>query len=180
MDILQIQEHFKSTLLIWMVVCYIFIFFSVYWILQQNHPVQVIFWSIVVINFIGLLLRLWGAEFIALLVLIIYTGVISVIFLSIIIIYYPSQIVPITKIKTHRLGWSILGLFIVVNICAYFLLPCLIVLAVYNPDQFFYIVDSEYIIALFNDYWIPLAICGFIIFVTIVGGIALTFRHSEV
>jgi NADH:ubiquinone oxidoreductase subunit 6 (subunit J) len=173
------QEHFKTTLFLWMVVSYLLIALSIYWILQQTHPVHVIFWAVVVINLVGLLLRLWGAEFIALLILIIYTGVISVIFLSIIIMYYPAQKIPVRKTEKKTLLISISLVFLVVNICAIIWLPCLIVLAVHNPEHYFYIVDSEYIIALYNDYWIPLLICGIIMFISIVGAVALTFRYSE-
>lgn len=54
---------------------------------MQNNPVQAVFSFILTALITFLMLLILGAEFFALLVLIIYTGVITVLFLFVVIMY---------------------------------------------------------------------------------------------
>ena len=61
--------------------------FALFLILIQNNPVYSVFNFIFIAFIVFFILVLIGAEFFALLILIIYTGVITVLFLFVIIMY---------------------------------------------------------------------------------------------
>ena len=151
MDIIIIQLHFITTLGLCILVCFFSIFTSIVVIVNQKNPVNTIFLFIAVINLISIFIRIIGAEFIAIVLLIVYTGVISVIFLFTIIIYQPNLIVKFKFKKRNTWGLGLL-LFLMANIIAVLCLPSLAILAVLNPAHYFYILDIEYLRALYNDY----------------------------
>lgn|GEM_PF-3774020 len=67
--------------------CLVLMFFSVFLIILQQNPVYAVFSFIMTALSTFLFLVLVGAEFFALLILIIYTGVITVLFLFVVIMY---------------------------------------------------------------------------------------------
>jgi NADH-quinone oxidoreductase subunit J len=124
---------------------------SVLFIVNQRNPINTIFIFIGVINFLALFIRLIGAEFIAIVLLIVYTGVISVLFLFTIIIYEPNMIVRFRYRKQKLWGVAVL-LFLFANFVCICCLPSLAILGVLNPEQYFYVLDIEYLRVLYNDY----------------------------
>jgi NADH-quinone oxidoreductase subunit J len=141
-------------------------------ILLQKDPVFAVFSFILHILLISLFLLIVGAEFFALLVLIIYAGVIVVLFLFVVIIY---------QIRT-----------IDISIRSFFLNPLIVILitklywlygVLQNElmHQFRFVrlekictLDVSGFILLFNEHFTSFIFSGLLIFIAFIGSISLT------
>ena len=135
-------------------------------ILLQNDPVFAVFIFIIFVLMCFTLLLICNYEFFALLILIIYIGVITVLFLFIVIMYELRSIHlnlatlflnPFTFLFISKIWW--LSLLIVPGLTQHHSTTRAVVS----------IFDLIHFIVLFNEHYILLLFCGLLIFVIIMG-----------
>jgi NADH-quinone oxidoreductase subunit J len=167
----QIQNTFINAIMLFMLL-------SVFLIIVQKNPVYAVFSFILTALFTFLFLLLIGAEFLALLILIIYTGVITVLFLFVVIMYNLRDI-NISKAVTHFIldpSISILAfkIYWANKICYNNLHPLLVQTISINTENF-YTLDVIQFIALFNEHYLIFLFCGLLIFIAMIGSIVITY-----
>ena len=146
--------------------------FALFLILIQNNPVYSVFNFIFIAFIVFFILVLIGAEFFALLILIIYTGVITVLFLFVIIMYNLRSIF----FRDYN-RW--LSVFLIILICKVTYI-CQILLSVLGPtlrsnsNFLLYSTDAVQFIGLFNGHFIIFFFCGLLIFIAMIGSVVLT------
>lgn len=147
-------------------------------IIMQKNPVYAVFSFVLTAMSTFSFLLLIGAEFFALLILIIYTGVITVLFLFVVIMYNLREI-NIGKIllkfimdpSTFLIG---LKIYWANKICYNTLKPLLLQqMSLDTPNL--YTLDVVQFIALFNDHYLAFLFCGLLIFIAMIGSIVITF-----
>lgn len=148
---------------------------SLIFIIKQSNPVFSVFGFIMTALLVFFLLILVGAEFFALLILIIYTGVITVLFLFVVIMYN-FRLVNFSLKKLlkdpafYLVSGKILG---VSNSCA---LSLVLVLKQHTQTvTFFSTIDVLHFIALFNTHYVVFLLCGLMIFIAMLGSIVITY-----
>jgi NADH-quinone oxidoreductase subunit J len=154
----------------------ILFFISLILISLQTNPIYAVFSFILTAFFTFCLLFLLGAEFFALLILIIYIGVITILFLFIVFMYN-LRVLNSPSLNYILSVWS-LPLMLKVNwasqICYNCLYSCLnqtLVMPLLNNFS----VDMFHFIALFNAHIICFLTVGLLIFFALLGSIAITF-----
>lgn len=145
---------------------------SLFLVLIQNNPVYSVFSFIFVAFVVFNILLLLGAEFFALLILIIYTGVITVLFLFIIVMYNLRQInmsemnvwyAAFFVVLVYKLTWlgnSLLGV-IGCNLRAV-------------SNFLMYTTDVTQFIVLFNGHYVLFFFFGLLIFIAMIGSVVIT------
>jgi NADH:ubiquinone oxidoreductase subunit 6 (subunit J) len=129
---------------------------------------------------VALLLRFFGAEFISLIILIIYVGVFAVLFLFSLIIYKEEIIIPVKPLffKQSKVSSAVSILLFSVILGLLILLIAIVAdfLGQYIGPAFLMETISEtlYFEALFNDYWFLLIILAVLLFVVMIGAITIT------
>ncbi len=145
---------------------------------MQKNPVYAVFSFIVTAMATFTFLLLIGAEFFALLILIIYTGVITVLFLFVVIMYNLREINigrvltqifvdPSAVVITLKIYWAN-------KICYNVLYPILEQEVLLCTDNL-YTLDVIQFIALFNDHYLVFLFCGLLIFIAMIGSIVITY-----
>lgn len=138
----------------------------------QNNPVYSVFSFIFVAFVVFNILLLLGAEFFALLILIIYTGVITVLFLFVIIMYNLRSI-QFSEISVWYSSFLVLiifkGLWFSFNLLSSFGLNLRI-----SMNFLMYTTDVTNFIGLFNGHFFLFFFCGLLIFIAMVGSVVLT------
>jgi NADH:ubiquinone oxidoreductase subunit 6 (subunit J) len=143
-----------------------------------SNPVYILISFISLIGFIFILLRLYGAEFISIVIIIIYVGVFAVLFLFTLIIYPHSQREEVylkkvfTGFKKEKSIWVYFGffpIFVLILNFAGFIGTHYSSLTVSISG-----VDIQYFEVLYNDYWPVLIMLAFLLFLVIIGVIAIT------
>jgi len=148
---------------------------SLFLIVFQKDPVFAVFTFIIIALLSFFLLTLIGAEFLALLILIIYTGVITVLFLFVVIMYNLRNInIHIQSLLFNPfIGFLIYKLYWFNKIC-----NNLIYLMLY---QNYYLATAQYsldvinFVDLFNEYHVLFIYVGIIILVAMIGSVVITF-----
>jgi NADH-quinone oxidoreductase subunit J len=138
----------------------------------QNNPVYSVFSFIFVAFIVFNIFLLLGAEFFAILVLVIYTGVITVLFLFVIIMYNLRSI-QFTEISIwysvflvlmfYKLVWFSFSLLSSFGVNIRLVSNCLM-----------YTTDVTHFIGLFNGHFILFFFCGLLIFIAMIGSVVLT------
>ncbi len=181
---------------------------SIFLVIRRKNPISAIFAFIIFAIMLYGLLFIIGAEFIALVVIIIYTGVIAVLFLFVVLMYnlHTLNLSWFTKSFSRAKRWrNRIIIFIVVlymqapftAVTASFCNPELAVHARYGiPTSIFntnkehwsalddtiisvYVEDVSHLSIIFNQYGIILIICGLLLFIAMVGSIVITYPFSK-
>lgn len=158
----------------------LFVVFSLFLIALQKNPVYAVFTFILTALSVFFLLLLVGAEFLALLILIIYTGVITVLFLFVVIIYnlrnvqislYKFVFNPVLLAIFYKLYW----------INSHFLrfIQPLIRQTISISSDNLYTLDVVYFIALFNEHSLLFLGCGLLLLIAIIGSIVITYPFTK-
>jgi NADH-quinone oxidoreductase subunit J len=144
-------------------------------IVFQKDPVFAVFSFIIIALISFFLLTLIGAEFLALLILIIYTGVITVLFLFVVIMYnlrniniYIQSLVfnPFVSFLIYKIFWfnkicnNLIYIMLYQN---YYSIVCR-----YNLDVIKFI-------DLFNEYHVLFLYVGLILLVAMIGSVVITY-----
>lgn len=156
----------------------LFMLLSLIIIVMQKNPVFAVFSFILTAMSTFIFLLLIGAEFFALLILIIYTGVITVLFLFVVIMYNLREINigkiltrfvidPSTFIIAFKIYWAN-------KICFNNLHPLLIQTVSLNTE-ILYTLDVVQFTALFNEHYVVFLFCGLLIFIAMIGSIVITY-----
>jgi NADH-quinone oxidoreductase subunit J len=155
---------------------------SIVLIVVQTNPVYAVFSFIYTALLLFLLLILMGAEFFAIIILIIYTGVITVLFIFVVIMYN----FRIIELSMHSIIYNPLIYMILIKIfwfnkiCSACLMPVL--KQQIQIQTTFFTLDVVQFIALFNDHYFLFIMCGLLIFIAMVGSIVITYpfyKHSN-
>lgn len=150
----------------------ILLLLSLLLILIQNNPVYSVFSFIFVAFIVFNILLLLGAEFFALLILIIYTGVITVLFLFVIVMYNLRQL------NTSEINVWYSAFFVVLLYKITWMLNAILsslgcsVRAVSNFLMF--TTDVTQFIAIFNGHYMLFFFCGLLIFIAMIGSVVVT------
>lgn len=145
---------------------------SLFLVLIQNNPVYSVFSFIFVAFIVFNILLLLGAEFFALLILIIYTGVITVLFLFVIVMYNLRQLntseinvwySSFLVVLIYKLTWVLNGLLSSLG-CS---------LRVVSNFLMF-TTDVTQFIVLFNGHYVIFFFCGLLIFIAMLGSVVIT------
>lgn len=145
-------------------------------IIVQTNPVYAVFSVILSALTLFSILLLIGAEFFALLILIIYTGVITVLFLFVVIMYNLREVPPYI--------YNILfNPFFVLMLCKGYWINKIItldVLPLINQTTSIYnmytsTLDIVQLSTLFNDHYFLFLTCGLLLFIAIIGSIVITY-----
>ena len=155
-----------------------FMLFSLILIIMQRNPVYAVFSFILTAMATFSFLLLIGAEFFALLILIIYTGVITVLFLFVVIMYNLREI-NVGDVATQvAMGPNniIIALksYWANKICFNSLHPLLAQTVSLNANNL-YTLDVVQFIALFNEHYLVFLFCGLLIFIAMIGSIVITY-----
>ncbi len=149
-------------------------------VITARNPVHAVLWLIFAFcNGAGLMVTM-GAEFIAMMLIIIYVGAVAVLFLFVVMMLD----IKMSSLKNRvSLGFSaLMGALLLLD------LTLIILLSNYSVDQGaesrFAIsaeVQNAYTIGkvLYTDFVVPFQICGIILFVAMVASIALTLRSRD-
>jgi NADH-quinone oxidoreductase subunit J len=146
--------------------------FSLFLILVQNNPVYSVFSFILVAFIVFTILLVVGAEFFALIILIIYTGVITVLFLFVIIMYN-LRVTRFTEVSV----WYSVFLVLLIYKLTWFSLS---LLSIFGPNLrlaanfLMYTADVTHFIGLFNGHFLLFFFCGLLIFIAMIGSVVLT------
>jgi NADH-quinone oxidoreductase subunit J len=154
----------------------VLIFLSLILISLQTSPIYAVFSFILTAFLTFWLLIFIQAEFFALLILIIYIGVITVLFLFIVFMYN-LRVLTTTSIffLTHPVFIFInIKVYWLVQICLQCLYPCLNQNLLLLTDSF-QTLDIFYFVSLFNDHFISFLVTGLLIFLALIGCIVITF-----
>lgn len=147
-------------------------------IIIQKNPVYAVFSFIITALATFSFLLLIGAEFFALLILIIYTGVITVLFLFVVIMYNLREI-QLQKSATAVLADPLIlpissKIFWANKICFNAVHP-LLIQTVPLCSKTLYTLDVVHFIALFNNHYLAFLLCGLLIFIAMIGSIVITY-----
>jgi NADH:ubiquinone oxidoreductase subunit 6 (subunit J) len=160
----------------WLIIIVVFlILVSLVFLVLQNNPVYAVFSFISTALLLFVFLILIGAEFFALLILIIYTGVITVLFLFVVIMYN-FRIVEFSHYFILFNPFSYLVLFKAMwfSWCCNKALEPLLKQQIQLNTSFF-TLDVVQFIALFNDHYFLFLMCGLLIFIAMIGSIVITY-----
>jgi NADH-quinone oxidoreductase subunit J len=151
------------------------LFFTLILVALQQNPVYAVFCFILTALNIFLLLLLINAEFFALLILIIYIGVITILFLFVVIMYDLREISLSIFIVLFNpiicfVGYKIYWLYYIFNNLIFILFNHNFLLIFVNQ-----ILDLTYAINLFNYYSVLFLFCGLLLFVAMIGSVSITY-----
>jgi NADH:ubiquinone oxidoreductase subunit 6 (subunit J) len=158
----------------------IIICLSIILLILSAKPIYLLINFIFLISLICLLFRFYGAEFISIVVIIIYIGVFAVLFLFILIIHDDQEIVTWSAANKKFLGvGGIKLIFFTLLLCLFFLyLICNVVYFISFYLGPFSVPDAgEEIIYfgwLYVNYWPILILCGWLLFFIIIGVVEIT------
>jgi len=148
---------------------------SVFLIVIQRNPVFAVFGFVLTALLTFTFLILIGAEFFALLIVIIYTGVITVLFLFTVIMYNLRDV----NIKLKTIFFNPIMLLVGIKI-HWVAFTCINVLWSFVRDDFhindpmIYTLDVTQFIELFNQQYILFLFTGLILFIAMIGSIVIT------
>lgn len=177
---ITVLNNIQIFLIYFTIIC---IILTLFLIITQKNPIYAVFSFILTAFFTFLFLILIGAEFIALLILIIYTGVITVLFLFVVIIYdleslnfnFSSVFLnPMLILILYKVLWA--SRFYYLTIVKWFH-PTLFcnVTDIEDADNIFFKLDIINYIPLFNEHYFLLFFVGLLIFLAILGSIVITY-----
>lgn len=158
-------------------VLFLFLLLTLFLIIMQKNPVYAVFSFILTALLTFTLLLLMGAEFFALLILIIYTGVITVLFLFVVIMYNLRDI----KLYIHNILFS--PFFVLLYAKFYWLNDVftsgysdLLNIAFWdNARTNTWALDVVQFTELYNDHYFLFFMCGLLLFVAMMGSIVITY-----
>ena len=158
-------------------VLFLFLFLTLFLIIMQKNPVYAVFSFILTALLVFSLLLLMGAEFFALLILIIYTGVITVLFLFVVIMYNLRDI----KLYIHNILFN--PFFVLLYAKLYWLDNIFssgyaeqvhIARIDWERDNA-WALDVVQFIDLYNDHYFLFFMCGLLLFIAMMGSIVITY-----
>lgn len=158
-------------------VLFLLLILTLFLIIMQRNPVYAVFSFILTALLVFTLLLLMGAEFFALLILIIYTGVITVLFLFVVIMYNLRDI----QLYIHNILFS--PFFVLVYAKVYWLNTIfkegyidVLKQAVLNSKKLnTWELDVVQFTALFNDHYFLFIMVGILLFIAMIGSIVITY-----
>jgi NADH:ubiquinone oxidoreductase subunit 6 (subunit J) len=130
------------------------VFIILGFIVLQSNPVSSVFSFVLVIVSISWFLRLTGAELFSIILLIIYAGVVSVLFLFTLIIQGVAYNRFYKLYRKDLLVFRIIfvSLLSLASILSCFYLPCLAIIGNVAVNNKIFVLDIVYLTAVFNDY----------------------------
>jgi NADH-quinone oxidoreductase subunit J len=160
-----------------------FMILTLFLIVIQRNPVFAVFGFVLTALSTFSFLILIGAEFFALLIIIIYTGVITVLFLFTVIIYNLRDVNinlrniffnPILLLVGIKIYWA--------SIICMNLLRSIITQDLHVEDELVYTLDVTNFVELFNEHYILFLFSGLLLFIAIIGSIVITspFHKSSI
>lgn len=158
----------------------VFMIITLFLIVMQRNPVYAVFSFILTALSVFFFLILIGAEFLALLILIIYTGVITVLFLFVVIMYNLRDV----KLYIHNLLYNPLVVVVAFKIywahtiCWNVVQPLLKQTISLTSDNL-YTLDVIQFVALFNEHSIMFLGCGLLLFIAMIGSIVITYPFTK-
>lgn len=158
-------------------VLFVLLLLTLFLIIMQKNPVYAVFSFILTALLVFTLLLVMGAEFFALLILIIYTGVITVLFLFVVIMYNLRDI----KLYIHNILFSPFFVLLYAKICwldTVFRVGYSDVLRFVMFDwerTSLCTLDVVKFTALYNDHYFLFFMCGLLLFVAMMGSIVITY-----
>jgi len=168
-DFIVCNYNFAVIMLCSCILCSLFLIYI------QTNPVYAVFSFILTAIIVFALILIIGAEFFALLIIIIYTGVITVLFLFVVIMYN-FRVVDLSLTKliknplTYLLSYKMMWLSEICRACWASVLKQQI-----QMDASFFTLDVTKFIALFNDHYFLFFMCGLLIFIAMIGSIVITY-----
>jgi NADH:ubiquinone oxidoreductase subunit 6 (subunit J) len=145
---------------------------SILLVLVQNNPVYSVFSFIFIAFIVFNILLLLGAEFFALLIIIIYTGVITVLFLFVIVMYNLREM----GISDFNIWYSVLFIIIITKLS--YLTNVLLTSLGWGfrtvANYLMYSTDVVQFIGIFNGHYLIFCFCGLLIFIAMIGSVVLT------
>jgi len=148
---------------------------TLFLIVFQKDPVFAVFSFILIALISFFLLTLIGAEFLALLILIIYTGVITVLFLFVVIMYNLRNI----NIYIQALIFNPFIIFLIYKIYWFNKISnnliCLLLSQNYYLFTAQYQLDVNKFVDLFNEYHILFLYAGVLLIVAMIGSVVITY-----
>jgi NADH-quinone oxidoreductase subunit J len=162
----------------WQILLYnsvwLFILLLLMIIVTQIDPVYAIFSFIFLSILVFSFLLFLGVEFISLLLVIIYTGVVAVLFLFTVIIYNLRSL----SLYTDYLYYNPFWIFIIIKIFSVYIL-CRNSFKFIINDRLTFIskdagLDVIYFIDLFNSHYIIFIFLGVLLFIAIIGSVIIT------
>ncbi|MBF8246756.1 MAG: NADH-quinone oxidoreductase subunit J [Rickettsia sp.] len=168
---------------------YIFAIFTIicsFMVIFSKNPIHSVFWLVGSFINASSLMILIGAEFIAMLIIIVYVGAIAILFLFVIMMIN----IKTSHLKLQNLGFSIFSIFLSVAILLCFFFTIIFTnmqnakQIVKNLDSYFAIgkdKDNIYYIAkfLYSDYILVFQISGMILLASIIASIAITYVPEQ-
>jgi NADH-quinone oxidoreductase subunit J len=121
-----------------------------------------------------------GAEFFALTILIIYTGVIAVLFLFVVIMFNLREL----KTQVRLVVFNPITIIALVKVFFMYELLLSAVRGLVNTTvpldaANLHSLDVVYFISLFNEHWLPFLLSGLVIFIAMVGSIVITYPYHQ-
>ncbi len=163
---------------------YIFAFLILvgsFMVVFSNNPINSVFWLIFTLcNSAGIIL-LTGAEFIAMVSIIVYVGAIAVLFLF---------VVMMLDLKSTTIKFKIKNIKIIPLFCLLAFLICLVLIVLLSikntsvDSTSVFMIDKNkgniHAIAkfLYTDFFLVFQLCGLILFAAMIASISLTFRPA--
>jgi NADH-quinone oxidoreductase subunit J len=163
--------------LTWYILFLFMLFFLLLSLSICYKPIYILLNFIVLITLISVCLRLYGAEFISIVVIIIYVGVFAVLFLFTLIIYEDNQndAVRTQKRSFNYKVWLILSFLAVLPVFG-LLFNIVFFISSFTSSVSLSFVNEElqHLETLYVDYWLIVICSGWLIFFVIVGVLAMT------
>lgn len=158
-------------------ILFLLLLLTLFLIIMQKNPVYAVFSFILTALLVFTLLLVMGAEFFALLILIIYTGIITVLFLFVVIMYNLRDI----KLYIHNILFSP---FFVLLYAKFYWLDTVFRVGYADVLRFafwdwerpsLWTLDVVRFTALYNDHYFLFFMCGLLLFVAMMGSIVITY-----
>lgn len=145
-------------------------------VVSARNPIYAVLYLIFAFcNSAGLMILL-GAEFLAMILIIVYVGAVAVLFLFIVMMLDTELKELKDQFTNNWLISSIIATLGFINICAIVLLG--LKKSIHNNDVLSTVTNTHAIgQVLYTDYILPFQICGLILFAAMIACIALTLRH---
>jgi len=152
---------------------------SAFMVVAARNPVHSVMFLIMTFFSVAGLFILMGAEFLALLLVMVYVGAVAVLFLFVVMMLD----VDFVEMKQGFLQYLPMGAFVAVVLCA----EMLLVGAAYYTDKPTTVVEGEdgksnlqaFGEVLYTDYAFFFEAAGFVLLVAMIGAIVLTLRERE-
>ena len=153
---------------------------SAFFVISARNPVHSVLFLILTFFSSAGLFVLLGAEFLAMLLVVVYVGAVAVLFLFVVMMLD----VDFVELKQGFLSYLPLGALIAFALLAEFAIVGSASIAAHGapialaPTGVSQVTNAEQIgLVLYSDYWLVFQLAGLVLLVSMIGAIVLTLRH---